>query len=458
MHLLLITHYWAPEQGVVQRRWQWLNRAILNDNIELSVIAPPPHYPGGKLLSSSHLYRAGTMDNSVPGLTIYRTRFKEHNQSIISRIIEQATTMTSSLPTGLRVIRKAKSAHPVDAIICTVPTLPSAFVAYTLSRLTGKPLIVELRDAWPEVLHYLDQWHGARRANDSWVKSSWAQASPLYKAKWFAFHLLIATATRMLDRVLKSADLLITTTSTLAELKHENGCRNVEVVRNRARPAFANCEDNHQRTEGSLRVLYAGTIGRAQGLDNALKALEITKYSGVNIELRMVGGGAHLRSLKAYAEANDLPVTFVPRIPYDEIPAHYAWADTVLVHLQDWEPMQYTIPSKLFEAMWAQKHITACVAGEAADIVTEAQNGDVIPPMNPHALAAHWIELALHPQRTNVHGKATLWFAQHPTPDELSHRWINAVRSVVAEDQSQPRPRRRPSLRESFRRFRGRGN
>ena len=454
MHLLLITHYWAPEQGVVQRRWQWLNQAILNDNINLSVIAPPPHYPGGKLLSSERRYKAGATDDSILGLTVYRTRFKEHNQSIISRIIEQATTMASSFPTGLRVIRKAKSDQPVDAIVCTVPALPSAFVAYALSRITGKPLIVELRDAWPEVLHYLDQWHGAQGPNDSWVKSSWAQASSLYKVKWFAFHLLIATATQMLDRVLKSADLLITTTSSLAELKHENGCRNVEVVRNRARPAFANCEDDHQRTTNSLRVLYAGTIGRAQGLDNALKALEITKNSGANIELHMVGGGAHLRSLKAYAEENDLPVTFIPRIPYDEVPAQYAWADTVLVHLQDWEPMQYTIPSKLFEAMWAQKHITACVAGEAADIVAEAQTGDIVPPMDPEALAAKWIELASDPQCTNVGDKASLWFAQHPTPDELSHRWINAVRSVVAADQSRPKPRQRKSLRLSLPRLR----
>lgn len=56
------------------------------------------------------------------------------------------------------------------------------------------------------------------------------------------------------------------------------------------------------REEGTLNVLYAGTLGRAQMLSNAVKALKET----TGVTLRLVGSGVAREQLKR--EAEGLPV------------------------------------------------------------------------------------------------------------------------------------------------------
>ena len=50
MRILLLSHYWAPEVGAPQRRWNRLAEALISRGHELAVLAPAPHYPGGRLL------------------------------------------------------------------------------------------------------------------------------------------------------------------------------------------------------------------------------------------------------------------------------------------------------------------------------------------------------------------------------------------------------------------------
>ena len=44
MKILIVSQYWAPENGVPQRRWSWLSQLLVEQGHQLTVIAPPPHY------------------------------------------------------------------------------------------------------------------------------------------------------------------------------------------------------------------------------------------------------------------------------------------------------------------------------------------------------------------------------------------------------------------------------
>ena len=46
-----------------------------------------------------------------------------------------------------------------ELIIGTVPSIPTAFVAYLLSRVYGKPYVIDLRDAWPDLLDQSGKWN-----------------------------------------------------------------------------------------------------------------------------------------------------------------------------------------------------------------------------------------------------------------------------------------------------------
>lgn len=473
MHLLLVTQYWAPEQGVVQRRWQWLTQQILGSGNQLSVVAPPPHYPAGILLSDAPMDQAMAVTQVDEGFRLYRTEFHEHDQSITSRIIDQATALWSSFTQGVAAIRDSRNTEfPIDAVVCTVPAMPSAVVSYLIAVRYRLPFVVELRDAWPEIFRYMAEWHDGLRGKRKLTR--WL--------KRVIFRSLLLACGVVLNFIINRADLVITTTNSLAALKRNKGARATVTVRNRAaanipRPSkpvtgvapadAANAADSDRGVTAvsgtgvtadadsdsnatseildassanadslganprPLRVLYAGTVGRAQGLENAMRALKIAVDADAPVEMRIAGHGAHLNTVQNNAKRLGIPVTFLGRIPFDQMHEQYEWADSVLVHLQDWEPMHYTIPSKLFEAMWLEKHVIGSVAGEAAEIIRESGIGEVVPPMDQEALAQCFVDLAADRSRLEVYGRGKQWFDTHLHGNELSQRWINAVKTAI---------------------------
>lgn len=63
MKILFISQYWAPENGVPQRRWSWLTDLLETEGHSVTVIAPPPHYNRSPSLGewwSSGSFRART--------------------------------------------------------------------------------------------------------------------------------------------------------------------------------------------------------------------------------------------------------------------------------------------------------------------------------------------------------------------------------------------------------------
>ena len=147
--------------------------------------------------------------------------------------------------------------------------------------------------------------------------------------------------------------------------------------------------------------------------------------------MRIAGGGAHLHSVRGLAEEKKLPVRFLGRIPFEAVMHHYEWADTVLVHLQSWAPMNYTIPSKLFEAMQVGKHVSAAVSGEAAELVVASGAGDVVTPMCPEELAQLWFDLYVDRVRLDVTGRGEAWFEADHDKHDLAGTWVETVERII---------------------------
>ena len=172
--------------------------------------------------------------------------------------------------------------------------------------------------------------------------------------------------------------------------------------------------------EGGLNVLYAGTLGRAQKLENALEATKIARDKGLDVHLRMIGDGATWFALNERAEELGLDVEFHHRLPADQLREYYEWADTALVHLTDWDALERAIPSKTYELMQLGIHISAAVAGEAASLIHQLHAGHVVEPENPQALADLWLSLAQNPEMLQV--------------GEVGRAWVEHQRDEVVPD------------------------
>lgn len=419
--ILLVTHYYPPEQGAPQRRWDALTPRFIRAGMDLTVLAPPPHYPTGRAAHLPADLRPGSVSRGRHGERVVRVRFRPHTSRLVSRTMDQAVAAGSAVWWGLRHLR-SRPARP-HIVVGTVPGIPSMFAAWALARLLRARLVVEMRDAWPDLI-------GPSGIFDT--------DRPL-RSRVLAC--LRAAVHRSVSRMQTRADTIVTTTEAFAEVLLERGARRVAVVRNGTSfradhddapvgndvPATWPC-DRHRRP---LRAVYAGTVGRAQDLESVVRAAATVSRRGLPIEVRIVGTGSEVPTLRRLAAELGAPVTFTGRVPHAEVGRFYAWADTVIVCLQDWKPLEWTVPSKLYEVMASGSHTTACVAGEAAALVERCGAGTVVPPGRPDELAEVWSAWARGANVPESRPGAARWVAENAHDDLLAAKYIAVLRELL---------------------------
>lgn len=137
-----------------------------------------------------------------------------------------------------------------------------------------------------------------------------------------------------------------------------------------------------------LTVLFAGNMGRAQGLESVLAAALILQTEGVPVHFRFIGGGLELDNLKSTALVSSLcNVQFMPSLPMSEIGGVIGAADVLLVHLRADPLFDITIPSKTQAYLCAGKPILMAVRGDSANLVERARAGILAEPGNPESIA-----------------------------------------------------------------------
>lgn len=417
--IVVLSQYWAPENGVVQRRWKWLSELLSNQGHEIYVFAPPPH-DKRKVKVSDWLKGLGFLlrargGEEIGSATVYRTGFVPTGRSLTRRIFNQAWVGLSMLVTVLVPPRELRSLRP-DLVIGTVPALPTAAVTKIAAWRFRARYIIDLRDAWPALFRESREWN--QSVGTASVRERLLTKGP--------FQALVWLSERMLNRVLDDADGILTTSEWLAlEIQKGNPSRPVATVRNVFPAAVDVRQRENGKPHGRLHVLYAGTIGRAQYLDNVVAAARICRERGLNVTVRFVGNGAAWYHLKKMVKAYEVDAQFVPQVQPSDLVTHYQWADTALVHLNDWPSLRFAVPSKTYELMQAGIHISGVVEGETARLISEFHAGTVVPPDNSIALADVWTLLAESTTRPSGSEAGRLWVErqrEEKAPEQIS--WL----------------------------------
>lgn len=416
MKILILSQYWAPENGVPQRRWSWLTELLEGQEHQVTVIAPPPHYDRKIPLNSwiKKLVSDGLNNEEVgsSGELILRSPFLPAGTSLTARALNQAFV---GLGVVVRVAFRTGSlkGYRPDLIIGTVPAIPISLVVWLVGKIYHRPYIVDLRDAWPDLLEQSDSWNSGMGKPS--LRQRILSRGPLQLVSW--------AIKRAMNLSLRNARAIIATSERLAqnlearpEIRHSSKLREIVTIRNVFPPKTEIVRKQVSGDgENSLRILYAGTIGRAQNLRNALDAVRIVKESGLDIKIRIVGSGAEKHELRKLTEDIRDAVSFEPSRPADELETYYAWADSAMVHLADWEPLERTVPSKVYELLTAGIHISAVVRGETAKLITSLNAGHIVEPNDPEALAALWLELAKHRDQLITSNEGRDWVMNQRT-------------------------------------------
>lgn len=138
-----------------------------------------------------------------------------------------------------------------------------------------------------------------------------------------------------------------------------------------------------------LRVLYAGRLSPDKGVHTAVRALGLLAHTHrVPVKLVLAGRGdpAYESSLRDLVRREGLEksVSFLGRIPYEEMPALMGSYD-VLVFPSEWaEPFARTV----LEGMAAGLAVIGTTTGGTGEILVEGETGLTFPAGNAEALAA----------------------------------------------------------------------
>lgn len=395
VHVLLLTHSYSPEISPPQRRWDSFVYVMRQADWKVQVVTP----------------RAGPRTNAAPpSLSMRGTRVGNYGeyirryasmskpQHIVGKIIKNAADGFLMLPRALLQARPS-------VVIATVPALPTMFIGYLVATIFRRPLLLEMRDAWPDLI----------------------SDSRILRWKW-----LTRLAHWGVRAVQRRATIVVTVTDGFAEILARDGLPCVRTIHNGISTRnFDALPSLQKEPSAKLHVLYLGNLGESQGLESAILASTLVSEK---IQMRIVGGGTATERLKRYAESVNAVIDFQEPAKGDVVRAHYQWADTCVVSLRDdWASFTHTVPSKIYELLSLGRHITGIVTGEAAQIISDAAAGDIVDH-DPKHIAALWRQLAADETKLDVGSTGREWVMEKASLEKLGEKYVDLISEITGRE------------------------
>jgi glycosyltransferase involved in cell wall biosynthesis len=186
---------------------------------------------------------------------------------------------------------------------------------------------------------------------------------------------------------------------------------------------------------GHFNILYAGSMGPPQGLHNLLKAASLLRDIP-DLQFVLIGDGLERPMLEATAAELGLRnVRFLHRQPASRMPAFYALADALLVHLIDDPLFEITIPSKTQSYLACGRPLLTSVKGDAADLAVSAGAAVTAQPSDPVDLARAAMQLyEMNPAQRQRMGEAgRKFFLENLTMNRLLDEYEDLFRRMARD-------------------------
>lgn len=404
MKILFITHYYPPEIGAAANRIGYFARFLAKKGHEVSVLTCTPNYPEGKIY---HGYENRYTVKAENGVTAYRTKiFLSTKKSTLPRLAHYLSFVISSLAA------KRKIPKP-DIILATSPPLFTGIIGAIFKKLWKIPLILDIRDIWPESVESVGAVH-----NKTLLKQG------VRLARW----------------IYKNADKITVTSPGIAKgiKNQEPSIKDIAILPNGAELDLFRSDiksDNIQKKwglSGKFVVLYTGNLGLAQAPEIILKTAEILKNT-TDILFLIVGAGVLFETLQKQAQNKNLKnIIFTGPRPRAEMPQFVAASDICIIPYKASDTFRNTFPSKMFDYMAGGKPIIINLKGEASKLIEEAECGFCIEEENACALAQKITQLKENSvilERTGKNGR--IFVEKNYTRETISNNLAQLILTQI---------------------------
>ena len=173
-----------------------------------------------------------------------------------------------------------------------------------------------------------------------------------------------------------------------------------------------NVEINLPKFPSGFNILFAGNVGVAQDLVNAIKAMEIVLKQNKKINFLILGDGRDRKRLeKLVLEKNiEKNIHFFGKYPIETMSYFFSKADCMFVSLKNEPIFSLSLPAKVQAYMSVGKPIISMMNGEGYNIINEADCGFAVHAEDYKDLADKILEIeklpVLERQRLGENGKS----------------------------------------------------
>lgn len=360
MRVLILSQYYAPEP--VPKPVE-LAEALQRRGHEVAVLTGYPNYPSGHLYQGYRLRAAERA--TIDGIPVVRAfEYPDHGTRALGRITNYLSFMISAPLASLLCPR-------CDVMYVWHPPLTVGIAAAIIARVRGIRFVYDVQDIWPE----------------SALLSGMLQPGMLVRAlSW-----LERVVYRLADHI-----LVVTEGSRQNLIEKGVAADKISVARHWIDDSLFTRATDEQRRLARARygwheqfiVLFGGNLGLVQGLDTVLDAAAALPDDRTRLVL--VGDGTDRARLEERSRALGLErrVQFLGRQAPESMPALFAGADALLVHLKKSPLSRLVIPTKTMAYLASGRPIIMAMEGAAADLVTAAGAGVAVPSDDPAGLVA----------------------------------------------------------------------
>jgi glycosyltransferase involved in cell wall biosynthesis len=335
-------------------------KELVSRGFEVEVVTGFPNYPGGTLYDG---YRVRFIQKEViDGVLVTRVPlFPSHDKSKLGRVFNYLSFAFSSLIYGLFFSKRA------DIIYAYHPPLTVGISALIIKLFRRVPVVLDIQDMWPDTLKATGMISNSR---------------------------LLRFVSKVCNSIYSGVTKIVVLSPGFKNLLIDRGVpeNKIEIIYNWADEKVLRATTSVAPKElagiENFKILFAGNVGQAQGLNVILDAALLLKDDFPTLQFLVLGRGLQLDDLKRRAiDLNLDNVRFLPAVGMEKVGSFLGYADALLIHLNSDPLFEITIPGKTQAYMAVGKPIIMGVSGDASTLVSRADCGVCFEPTNSVALA-----------------------------------------------------------------------
>lgn len=314
---------------------------------------------------------------------------------------------------GIHSFLAALRERDADAILLSSPPLSLAGTAILLKHVLHRPLVLDLRDLWPENAIDLGLlrsrpliWLSRRLEKRAYRAADLiAVVTPAYRD----YLLKAGVAEEKIRYFPNSPDkLLVTLTQEPAQIRNDLGI------------------------PGKFVIGYFGNHGYAAKLTQILDVARLLK-DDPDFFFLFAGSGFDRENLIRSAEEQGLTnVLFLPNCSLPEACELIRSCDVCIASLLRAESMKLVYPSKIFEYMSFAKPILHTVDGICRELIDQAGCGFYCEPERPEQLAKKIRWLRAHPDEAKRLGQNGCEYAdRHFNSERIAADYLEAIEELA---------------------------